>query len=46
MADVITAEAPTARDARPIRKVPDPFPLTMAGMMAMLGPQALSLIHI
>src|SRR4030095_15828109 len=42
MADVITAEAATARDVRPIRKVPDPFPRTMAGMMAMLGPQAIN----
>jgi len=42
MADAIVAEAGTARDVRPIRKVPDPFPLTMAGMMAMLGPQAIN----
>ena len=42
MADVITAEAATARDVRPVRKVPDPFPLTLAGMMAMLGPQAIN----
>src|SRR4029453_10076723 len=31
-----------AVDARPIHKVPDPFPLTLAGMMAMLGPQAIN----
>jgi hypothetical protein len=29
-------------DARPMHKVPDPFPLTLAGMMAMLGPQAIN----
>jgi hypothetical protein len=29
-------------DAREIHKVPDPFPLTMAGMMAALGPQAIN----
>ncbi|MBA2450282.1 MAG: Nramp family divalent metal transporter [Chloroflexi bacterium] len=29
-------------DAQEIHKVPDPFPLTMAGMFAMLGPQAVN----
>jgi hypothetical protein len=28
--------------SREIHKVPDPFPLTFAGMMAMLGPQAIN----
>jgi hypothetical protein len=41
MADARASEAP-ARDARVMRRVPDPFPLTMAGMMAMLGPQAIN----
>ena len=36
------ATAVAARDARPMHRVPDPFPLTMAGMMAMLGPQAIN----
>jgi len=29
-------------DAQEIHKVPDPFPITMAGMFAMLGPQAIN----
>src|SRR5687767_9717658 len=29
-------------DAREIHKVPDPFPLTLAGMLAMVGPQAVN----
>ena len=41
MADV-TAAAPAARGAPPVRKVPDPFPLTLVGMIAMLGPQAIN----
>jgi hypothetical protein len=32
----------TEVDTRTIHKVPDPFPLTFAGMMAMLGPQAIN----
>jgi hypothetical protein len=31
-----------AIDAREIHKVPDPFPLTLAGMFAALGPQAIN----
>src|SRR5918995_479192 len=31
-----------AVDPREIHKVPDPFPLTMAGMLAALGPQAIN----
>ena len=42
MADATVVAGSEARDARPIRRVPDPFPLTMAGMMAMLGPQAIN----
>src|SRR5215207_550641 len=29
-------------DTREVHKVPNPFPLTFAGMMAMLGPQAIN----
>ncbi len=43
MADPIEARSgDSAVDARPIHTVPDPFPLTLAGMMAMLGPQAIN----
>ena len=31
-----------ATDDRPIHKVPDPFPLTLVGMLAALGPQAIN----
>ena len=41
MATTTVAERMTA-DVRPTYKVPDPFPLTLAGMMAMLGPQAIN----
>jgi hypothetical protein len=41
MADSMAA-APATRDARTMHRVPDPFPLTLAGMMAMLGPQAIN----
>ena len=34
---VATTEAVAARDTRSTHRVPDPFPLTMAGMMAMLS---------
>jgi hypothetical protein len=34
--------ATTVSDARRTYRVPDPFPLTLAGMMAMLGPQAIN----
>ena len=37
-----TVDAAPPRDARAVHRVPDPFPLTMAGMMAMLGPQAIN----
>ena len=36
------ADEVSARDARLLHRVPDPFPLTLAGMMAMLGPQAIN----
>jgi hypothetical protein len=42
MANATVVAAPAARDARTMYKVPDPFPLTLAGMMAMLGPQAIN----
>jgi hypothetical protein len=42
MADSMAAGPATVRDTRTIHRVPDPFPLTMAGMMAMLGPQAIN----
>jgi hypothetical protein len=43
MAEAITSPGPAAAlDARPIHKVPNPFPLTLVGMMAMLGPQAIN----
>jgi hypothetical protein len=32
----------TQADARPIQTVPNPFPLTLAGMFAALGPQAIN----
>ena len=31
-----------AEDPRALHKVPDPFPLTLAGMLAALGPQAIN----
>jgi hypothetical protein len=36
------ADEVSVHDARPMHRVPDPFPLTLAGMMAMLGPQAIN----
>jgi hypothetical protein len=43
MAEVVAPRRPAATlDARPMHRVPDPFPLTLAGMMAMLGPQAIN----
>ena len=41
MADVISSPARAVRETQ-LHRVPDPFPLTMAGMMAMLGPQAIN----
>ena len=42
MATTTVADHVAASDTRPTHRVPDPFPLTMAGMMAMLGPQAIN----
>jgi len=43
MAEAMAPSRPAvAPDARPMHKVPNPFPLTMVGMMAMLGPQAIN----
>ena len=36
------ADEVSTRDAQPVHRVPDPFPLTLAGMIAMLGPQAIN----
>jgi hypothetical protein len=36
------AVEPRVSDTRPIHKVPDPYPLTLAGMLAALGPQAIN----
>ncbi len=36
------ADRVSARVAQPMHRVPDPFPLTLAGMLAMLGPQAIN----
>ena len=36
------ADGVSTRDAQPVHRVPDPFPLTLAGMIAMLGPQAIN----
>jgi hypothetical protein len=38
----VAVHVDAAPDTRPTYRVPDPFPLTMAGMMAMLGPQAIN----
>jgi hypothetical protein len=39
----VVRRIPGATDAQSVvYKVPDPFPLTLAGMMAMLGPQAIN----
>jgi hypothetical protein len=40
MATTITATR--AAEARTVHPVPNPFPLTMAGMLAALGPQAIN----
>ncbi len=42
MARVMDTAGPAATDDRAIHKVPDPFPLTLAGMLAALGPQAIN----
>ena len=42
MARVMDRAGAAATDDRPIHKVPDPFPLTLAGMLAALGPQAIN----
>ncbi len=46
MADAVRSEALTGPeaviDAREVHKVPNPLPITMAGMLAMLGPQAIN----
>src|SRR5262247_2198213 len=38
----VAGAAPGALDEQAVHKVPNPFPLTLAGMMAMLGPQAIN----
>ena len=38
----VATAAVGAVDRRPINKVPNPFPLTLAGMLAALGPQAIN----
>lgn len=42
MARVMDRAGAAATDDRPIHKGPDPFPLTLAGMLAALGPQAIN----
>src|SRR5512134_26714 len=42
MANAMPAAPATAPDTRPMHRVPDPFPLTMAGILAMLGPPAIN----
>ena len=42
MATTTVADRVAAPGMRPTYRVPDPFPLTLAGMMAMLGPQAIN----
>ena len=42
MARVMDNPGSIASDERTIHKVPDPFPLTLAGMLAALGPQAIN----
>jgi len=42
MARVMDRAGAAATDDRPIHKVPDPLPLTLAGMLAALGPQAIN----
>jgi len=37
-----TRPSTTSADPRPILKVPDPLPLTLAGMIAAVGPQAIN----
>jgi hypothetical protein len=37
-----TEKLPGVTASKGLRRVPDPFPLTLAGMMAMLGPQAIN----
>jgi hypothetical protein len=38
----VAGAAPDAVDEQAVHKVPNPFPLTLAGMMAALGPQAIN----
>ncbi len=43
MADIAAQGGPEAVvDPRQVHAVPNPFPLTFAGMMAMVGPQAIN----
>ena len=42
MARVMETAGAAATDDRAIHKVPDPLPLTLAGMLAALGPQAIN----
>src|SRR5499426_2100391 len=38
----VAGAAPGALDEQAVHKVPNPFPLTLAGMLAALGPQAIN----
>ena len=42
MAEMAQYGPEAGHEAREIHKVPDPFPLTLAGMLAMVGPQAVN----
>jgi hypothetical protein len=38
----VAGAAPDVADEQAVHKVPNPFPLTLAGMIAALGPQAIN----
>ena len=42
MSEPVVPGAMEAPDMRPLHKVPTPYPLTLAGMLAALGPQAIN----
>ena len=42
MPDVITAPSGRVEAGETVHRVPDPLPLTLAGMLAALGPQAIN----
>src|SRR5262245_10615173 len=42
MARVLEPPPAKPSGARPLHKVPDPYPLTLAGLVAALGPQAIN----